>query len=234
MVLRRGGSDTRRFELPALDCRPATDTPRLPADPPAAQRAELERAWQDGFARGLAEAREQARPTAERDALEAEILSIDELLESMDQRLAMFILAMSLEVSRLVLRRTVRVKPDLVLPPLREALRTLVGLAEGTHIHFHPTDAGLVRRFATADERLQLPWPLAEDETLAPGQCRLASAAPESGSDSERRWRQTIGVLAARTDWVDATDRKEHSVGPPHPEPRVPARPQAHQRHADT
>jgi flagellar assembly protein FliH len=214
VLIKRGAWTTRPFELPALDRAPASTAPCLPAATGAEHHADLEHAWQEGFARGLAEARElaSAEPVEEHAALVAEIASINELLESLEQRVAMFVLAMSLEVSRLVVRSAVQIKPDLVLPALRDALGSVAGLARETRIHFHPADAARVGSLEATDGGVRLPWLPVADEALAPGQCRLVAARLGPSAGSATPLRQVLAGLSASSDWIGTTDRDEHEV----------------------
>jgi flagellar assembly protein FliH len=208
-LLKRGAWEARPCQLPALDRAGELDALGAVAGAPSRAQVSPERAWQDGFELGLADARRQAQSEApaERTALEAECRSIAELLDGFEQRLAMFALAMSLELSRLVLRSSVRIKADLVLPSLRDALGSLVGLNPETRIRLHPADAGRIRSLDTSGGAAPLPWPIVEDDTLAPGQCRLTGEASVTSAGGEAPWRRAVSTLNASGDWVDFTDR---------------------------
>jgi flagellar assembly protein FliH len=207
-VLKRCADRAQPFRLPALATAPALDSASLGISTATLDEAAMERARQEGFTQGLAAGREQASgvPAPEWGELEAEILSINELMDSFDQRLAMFVLALSLQLSTLVLRSAARVKPDQVIPSIRAALRDLPGLAEATRLHMSPQDAALLRRLAASDGRFALPWEIAEDDGLAPGHCRLGSMRLDTEPAGESPWRQAIQALTANADWVDAKD----------------------------
>jgi flagellar assembly protein FliH len=176
----------------------------------------LERAREEGFAAGLAACQLEPgiAPNAERAELQAQVASITELMQDFDQRLTMFVVALSLQLSKLVLRGTARIKPDRVAPAVREAVSGLPGLRTQTRLHLHPADAALVREMTATDCDPGLPWEIVEDATLGRGQCRLAD--PLFGADGvgASPWRPSIDALARSVDWIDFDESGEPS-GPP-------------------
>lgn len=207
-MLKRGADRVQPFQLPALTTAPALGSTRLGGSTTALDEAALERARQEGFTQGLAAGREPVSALAapEWGQLEAEVRSINELMENFDQRLTMFGLALSLQLSSLVLRSAARVKADQVIPSIRAALRNLPGMAEDTRLHVSARDAALLRRLAASDARLALPWEIVEDDALTPGQCRFRSVRLSGESDAQAPWRQAIQALGESADWVDAQD----------------------------
>jgi flagellar assembly protein FliH len=205
-MLERCADQARPFQLPALATAPALGSAGMSNSTATLDEAALERARQEGFTQGLAAAGEQASglPAPEWDQLEAEVLSINELIENFDQRLTMFVLALSLQLSSLVLRSAARVKADQVIPSIRAALRNLPGMAEDTRLHVSARDAALLRRLAASDARLALPWEIVDEDALTPGECRFRSVRLGGESDAQAPWRQAIQALGESADWVDA------------------------------
>jgi flagellar assembly protein FliH len=178
------------------------------------QVAEPDRAWQEEFLAGLAQGRKRAESAAdaERSELTSEIIAINEFLEELEQRLTMFALALGLELSRLVLRSAVRIKPDQVAPAVRNALSTLSGLGQQTRLHLNPVDGNLLRQVTGSDPQLRLRWELVDDPTIEPGRFRLVDAERAAHAAPDRSWREVIGELAGRVDWVDLAEERSQSV----------------------
>jgi flagellar assembly protein FliH len=113
---------------------------------------------------------------------------------------------MSLELAKLIVRQSVRVKPDLVLSVIREAVSSLTGLDEHTTIHLHPADAALLRDAAGEDPMFaSLPWKIIDDARIERGGCRLETATTEVDATLETRWRRVIAALGREDSWIDIT-----------------------------
>jgi flagellar assembly protein FliH len=171
-----------------------------------AQEAALQRAREQGYQDGLAAGRKQAQggTEAERAELKRLVGGINELLKDFEQGLANDVLSISLELSKLIVRTSLRVKPELVIAVVREALGSLPGLSDQTLLYLHPADAVLVREVAAADPHLrELSWKIAEDPQLERGGCRLAAPTTEVDATLETRWRRVIAALGRDDAWID-------------------------------
>jgi flagellar assembly protein FliH len=210
-VLKATSAQVRQVRIPLLALQGSAGLEHGPAD--AAGDA-LEHARLEGFSAGLAAARLQPVPEAlaARNELRAELASIDELMRDFEQRLTMFVVALSLQLSRLVLRSGVRIKPDQVAPAVREAVSRLPGLAAQTRMHMHPADAALMREVTGTEGHPSLTWQIVEDATLARGQCRLVDAGPGEEHPNGASWRQAIEELGRSVDWIDASSAEGGDV----------------------
>jgi flagellar assembly protein FliH len=163
---------------------------------------------EEGFREGIETGRREAELLlqAERDALREVRNGLTQLMSEFEQSLASDVLSMSLELAKLIVRHSIRVKPDLVLSVVREAVASLPGVDQQTTIHLHPSDAALLRKLAESDNTLhELPWQIVEDSRVERGGCRLETATTEVDATLETRWRRIIAALGRDDPWIDIT-----------------------------
>jgi flagellar assembly protein FliH len=174
----------------------------------AANAAEMararEQAYRDGHNAGREEA--QAALAAERAELRALITGVNELMHDFEQTLASDVLSMGLELAKQIVRTALRVKPEMVLAVVREAISSLPGLSEQTLLLLNPGDAALVRKGLQDDPSLAtLPWKIVEDAQIERGGCRLETPTTEVDAALETRWRRVVASLGRDDSWIDIT-----------------------------
>jgi flagellar assembly protein FliH len=203
-------SQLRRAELGDLaGPNPRTRPVQARSEAPAAPDPSLlALAREEGHREGLEQGRREAEALldAERAALGELSNGLALLMNDFEQSLATDVLSLSLELAKLIVRHSVKVKPDLVLSVLREAVSSLPGVDQQTTIHLHPSDASLLRNLAENDKTFrELPWKIVEDMHVERGGCRLDTATTEVDATLETRWRRIIGALGSDDPWIDIT-----------------------------
>lgn len=206
IIPRSALGSVQRLEL--SDLGEANSAARADAARPSAAQADAEqvraRAYAEGLAAGRSEVREAA--SAEQQRLESLIAGMDEMMHEFEQRLAVYVLALSLEIAKLVTRQSLRVKPDLVLSVVREAIASLPGFPDQAVLLLHPDDVALVRTALGEDPALaKLPWKVVEDPHIERGGCRLETASTEVDATLETRWRHIVASLGRDDEWIDVT-----------------------------
>jgi flagellar assembly protein FliH len=174
----------------------------------AGASADLERVREQAYHEGLAAGREQARAQIDqqRADLEALIAGVNELMQNFEHTLANDVVSISLELAKLIVRQSIRINPEIVLPVVRDAIANLPGMAEQTVIVLHPADAALFRRLSEGDPGLAaLPWKLMEDAQVERGGCRLETPSTEVDATLETRWRRVIASLGREDPWIEIT-----------------------------
>ena len=174
----------------------------------SANAAELARAREEAYRDGLAAGRQEAQAAlaGERAELKALIAGVNELMHDFEQTLASDVLSMGLELAKQIVRTGLRVKPDMVLAVVREAISSLPGLSEQTVLLLNPGDAALVRKGLEDDPSLAtLPWKIVEDPHLERGGCRLETPTTEVDAALETRWRRVVASLGRDDSWIDIT-----------------------------
>lgn len=200
-----------RSEGSALRRPTRADAKPPPAPPPpdlvAIERAKLEAARSEGYAAGVTAGRTEgeANVESERAALHGLIASLNQLVHDFEQGLADEVLSMSLELSKLIVRDAIKVKPEIILGVIHEAISSLPGLDEQTAIHVNPADAALLRDIGKSDQALaELSWKVIEDPQVERGGCRLETATTEVDATLETRWRRVIAALGRDDAWVES------------------------------
>lgn len=160
--------------------------------------------YSDGYAagqtEGQAEGQAQARDTAARMA---EILeSLEQAIGGIEQDIAQQLLETAVEIASQVLRQSLRIKPELVLPVVREALTTLQPGSNHLALLVHPDDAALIRA-RMGDHLAHNDWRIIEDESLTRGGCKVELGASEVDATLETRWKRVLETIGISRDWLD-------------------------------
>lgn len=189
------GSENRSTET-------ADRTEHTPVVLPTA--ADIERmhieAHQQGFSSGQAEGLAEARASAAR--IDTLMTSLQQSLRELDQRIADQLLATALEVAAQVLRQSLRVKPELLLPVVKEAVAILHPHSGHPALVVNPDDAELIRAFL-GDQLANNNWRIIEDTALSAGGCRVELGSSEIDATLETRWRRVIESIGINQDWLD-------------------------------
>jgi flagellar assembly protein FliH len=174
------------------------------AHDPVALVGVREQAYREGMEAGTRAA--GALLESERMALKALTVSMNEVMQDFEQSLANDVLSMSLELAKLIVRQSLRVKPEAVVAVVREAVESLPGMSDQTVLLVHPADAILIRRAAEDDRGLaEVPWKIVEDEHMERGGCRLETPTTEVDATLETRWRRVLAALGRDDPWIDIT-----------------------------
>jgi flagellar assembly protein FliH len=181
----------------------------LTVDVPRSDDADLAReiasaredARRAGFAQGHAEGLTLARE--EVAAIAAVHTRLTELAESLEQRLAGEVLALTLDLVRQMVRQAIRVHPELVLAVIREAVRSFPDLGPSPKLMLHPEDAAVVRATAQEGDEDLAAWVIVEDERLERGGCRIQTASSEIDATLDNRWRRVVASLGRDDAWLD-------------------------------
>ena len=207
----------QRWEVAAFDeaeqaaARAAKTTPTATGNPDQNEQTplvlptatDIERmhieAHQQGYAAGYAEGIAEARTSAEK--IDAVMLSLQQSLSELDQHVADRLLATSLEIASQMLRQSLRVKPELLLPVVREAVATLHPHSGHPALFAHPDDVALIRT-QLGDQLAHNNWRIIEDDTLTAGGCRVELGASEVDATLETRWHRVIESIGISQEWL--------------------------------
>jgi flagellar assembly protein FliH len=196
-------------EKPAARPPEEAPAPAEPEEPPQPQialptAAEIERihdeAYAQGYSAGYAEGMASARENASR--IEQMLASLDDAVGGIEQEIADQLLATALEIARQVLRQSLVVKPELILPVVREAVAALHLESGRPALLLNPGDAALIR--AQLGESLaHNNWRIIDDPAITPGGCRVELGESEVDATLETRWKNVVETLGAKRDWLD-------------------------------
>lgn len=201
ILAREDLDDVRRWELPSVGLAPVEETPQpeppdAPARPTVAELQALQdQARQEGFQRGLDEGREAAR--RERDAQAARLAQLFNALarplQDVDAQLECELAELAALIAERTVRRQLELHPDLLVGLVHEAMEHLPAASGHVTITVHPDDATMLRSALDPDQ--ERPWHVAEDASLLPGDCRIATTASRIDLRTDTRLAALIDAL---------------------------------------
>ena len=174
------------------------------------QTAQLrEEAHAKGYADGLAEGRAagMAQVLAEVAKEKASLLAIADTFSSevsrADELISNDLLNLSLDLAKAMLKTSLNVKPELVLPIVNEAINYLPSLQQPAILFLHPADAAIVKNHMN-DELTKAGWRVAEDGQLNRGGCRIETATNQIDATAPTRWQRIADALGKESDWLES------------------------------
>ena len=194
-------------ERPATAGRPApaSEPPPMPTEAPLTlpTAADIERLHLEAHAQGYRAGYEEGMARAGEIATHFAGL-LDELqqaLRELDQQVADQLLATAVEIAQQVLRQSLEIKPELLLPVVREAVASLHGASGHLLLFVHPDDAALIRS-RLGDQLALHHWRIVEDNSLTRGGCRIEQNTNEVDATVETRWRRAIEAIGITPEWL--------------------------------
>ena len=188
----------------AMPAPPPEDSPPAVTLPTAAdiERIHIE-AHQQGYEAGLAEGHAEAQSAAQAIADQFATLldNLPAALKDIDQQVAEQLLATAVEIASQIVRQTLRLKPELILPVVREAVSSLNVHGGHPALFAHPDDARLIRQHI-GEQLSHNNWRIIEDAGLTPGGCRVELGASEVDATIETRWRRVIESMGMTSEWL--------------------------------
>lgn len=193
------------WEMTSFDSHPVANADYAGVTLPTIEQitAIEEQARQEGYgaghAEGLAEGRKEAAREAARlrsvaDAFSAEVGKADETISQQ-------VLDLSLDLARALLKSALTIRPELVIPIVKEAVRYLPALHQPALLYLNPDDAVLVKG-RIGDELTKMGWQLTDDASLAPGSCRVETANNQIDASLPTRWQRLAAALSRESDWL--------------------------------
>ena len=221
----------QRWEMASFNKRPAAaqaqqaPAPAAEALPqvvlPSVEEIEAmrEAARQDGYAQGLQEGREQGyaegraqgyadgaeagqiESNAELEHVRAIAATFGDAVAGADETIAADVLELALRLARGMVRTAFDVRPELIVPIVREAIGYLPVLQQPALLSLHPEDALIVRQ-SMADELTKGGWRIIEDASIARGGCKVETASNQIDAQAQARWHRLTHALGANIEWM--------------------------------
>lgn len=159
--------------------------------------------YEEGHAAGYADAHaagkvEQARELAH---LQAVAERFGSALAQADELIAHDVLELALHLAKGMLKNALEVKPELLLPVVREAIEYLPALHQPALLLLNPADAQLVRD-GLGDELEKGGWRVVEDAAIARGGCKVDTATNQIDAQAQARWARLTNALGKNVDWL--------------------------------
>ncbi|HJV88501.1 MAG TPA: flagellar assembly protein FliH [Noviherbaspirillum sp.] len=201
----------QRWELASFgDDRPSAmqntqANAKLVAEQLAKQREEARlQGYEEGFAQGQAAglASGQAEAARELTALRQLADNFAAEVSRASENVADDMLNLSLDVAKAMLKTALKIRPELVLAIVGEAIRYLPSLQQPALLVLHPQDAEIVRSHM-ADELGKAGWRIAEDIQMERGGCRVETASNQIEATPAIRWQRITDALGKQSDWLE-------------------------------
>lgn len=162
-----------------------------------------EQARQEGYlaghAEGMAAGQEQAALEIARLQKLANTFSTE--IATADEVISQQVLDLAVDLARALLKSALALRPELVIPVVREAVRYLPALHPPALLYLNPGDAVLVKD-KIGDELTKMGWLLTEDAQLEPGGCRVETANNQIDAALPTRWQRLLAALGKQSDWL--------------------------------
>jgi flagellar assembly protein FliH len=152
-----------------------------------------------GHAEGLALGREQAAEQAAR--LRAIADTFGRAVAHADETIAGDVLDLALHLARSMVRTAFEVRPELVIPVVREAIEYLPVLQQPALLMLNPQDLPIVRG-AIGEELDKGGWRVVEDQQVARGGCKIDTASNQIDAQAALRWQRLSHALGKNVEWL--------------------------------
>lgn len=154
--------------------------------------------YQDGYEEGLRSGEQACREAASAEAEHFRGLtdSMQKALDELDQNVAEQLLALATEIAAQVIRSSISLKGDLLLPIIREAITALPLHHTHLNLRLNPQDAALVRPLL-GEQLAQSGTQIIEDSEISPGGCQIRAGSSEVDATIETRWKRVLEAIGA-------------------------------------
>ncbi|WP_322403727.1 flagellar assembly protein FliH [Massilia luteola] len=152
--------------------------------------------YEEGLALGRAEAAEEL------DHLRQLATTFGDAVTQADDTISNDVLELALHLARGMVRTAFEVKPDLILPVVREAIDYLPNLQQPALLMLHPEDA-LIVKSGIGQDLDKSGWRIVEDDGIARGGCRVDTASNQIDAQIGSRWQRLTHALGKNLDWLE-------------------------------
>lgn len=159
--------------------------------------------YDEGHAAGHADAMEAGLQTTKEELQHVRTLadSFSSALQDADQLIANEVLDLALQLAKGMLKNALQVKPELILPIVRDAIEYLPVLQQPALLVLHPDDAATVRA-GIGEELDKGGWRVVEDATIGRGGCKVDTASNQIDATAAARWQRLSHALGKEVDWL--------------------------------
>jgi len=153
-----------------------------------------------GYEEGLALGRVEAADELEH--LRQLATTFGDAVTQADETISNDVLELALHLARGMVRTAFDVKPDLIIPVVREAIDYLPNLQQPALLMLHPEDA-LIVKSGIGHELDKSGWRIVEDESIARGGCKVDTASNQIDAQIGARWQRLTHALGKNLDWLE-------------------------------
>lgn len=159
--------------------------------------------YAEGFKTGLSAGFEEGMRNAAGEIAKISALagSFSGSIDDLEAQVADELLALAIDIAQQVVRCSLRVKPELIVVVVREAIASLANPHGHPVLVLNPEDAGLVRQ-QLSEQLAHTAWRIIEDPTIERGGCKVESGGSEVNAVIARRWQRVVEQFGSRADWL--------------------------------
>jgi len=160
--------------------------------------------YDEGHAAGYADGLAIGRADAARELahLQSIAVTFGNALSGADEAIANEVLELALQLAKGMLRAALEVKPELIIPLVREAIGYLPVLQQPAILLLNPQDAPIVRD-SIGDELDKSGWRVSEDPQIERGGCRIETASNQIDAQASSRWQRLASALGKNNvEWL--------------------------------
>jgi flagellar assembly protein FliH len=151
--------------------------------------------YQDGLDQGRAEA------AHELTHLQDIAATFGKAVTGADETIASDVLELALQLARGMVRTAFTVRPELIIPVVRQAVDYLPSLQQPALLVLHPEDALLIQG-SIGPELEKSGWRIVQDGAIARGGCRVDTASNQIDAQIASRWQRLSQALGKDIDWL--------------------------------
>ena len=126
-------------------------------------------------------------------------------LHKIDQHVADDLLDLVIVLTKKMVTQALKLKPELIVPIVQEAIRNLPNVMQHPRLYLHPDDAKIVHLHLD-DQLTQDNWSIREDAQLARGGCRIEANGSEIDASLEIRWQRILSAIGQNDSWFEKRD----------------------------
>jgi flagellar assembly protein FliH len=169
-----------------------------------AQKEGYSAGFQAGRSAGYQEGKQAAETEIKGEVkrIQAILSELDQELHQIDQQVAQDLLTLALDLAKKMIMEALKIRPELVLPIVHEAIRQLPHATQHPRLFLHPDDAVLVSSRLN-DELSQSDWKICTDEKIDRGGCRVDAAGSEIDAGLSTRWKRILATLGQENNWLE-------------------------------
>lgn len=170
----------------------------------AIREAARQEGYDEGHAAGHTDALAEGRRTLQDELQHVRALtdSFGTALQQADQLIAQQVLDLALQLAKGMLKHALPVRPELILPIVRDAMEYLPALQQPALLVLHPDDAATVRA-GLGEELDKGGWRVVEDPSVGRGGCKVDTASNTIDASAAARWQRLSHALGKDLDWLD-------------------------------
>jgi flagellar assembly protein FliH len=137
----------------------------------------------------------------EMESLRAIAATFSGAVAAADETIASDVLDLALHLARSMARTAFTVRPELIIPIVREAIDYLPVLQQPAILAVNPEDIEIVRT-ALSDELDKGGWRVVADPQVGRGGCKVDTASNQIDAQATARWTRLAHALGKNVEWL--------------------------------